>query len=190
MNHIYQNQNFGENWFTYPNLYKKFVKLCPEGGRIIEIGSWKGKSSAFLAVEIINSGKNIVLDCIDTWQGSPNEHIHQNDIFVKTDKLYELFLSNIEPIKNTINPIRLSSKEANNLYENNSIDIIFIDACHDYDCVIEDITLWLSKVKNGGILAGHDYGYSQWPGVKKAVDQLLGSQNIHTQEGCWIFYKK
>lgn len=187
MNHIYQNENFGENWFNYQNLYKKFVDICPENGRIIEVGCWKGRSSAFLAVEIINSGKKINFDCVDTWLGSPNESEHQNDSFVQKNELYELFLSNTEPVKHIINPIRLTSKEASKLYPDNSIDIIFIDACHDYDCVIEDIKSWMPKVKSDGILAGHDY--PGWPGVQKAVDELLDSGNIHTQESCWIYYK-
>jgi len=189
MKHIYNQTNFGENWFTFPDVYKNFVNKLPNNGHIIEIGVWKGKSTAFLAVEIVNSGKSIRFDCIDTWLGSKNESYHQNDIHVKQHTLYDLFLNNIQPIKEYINPIRMDSLKASQLYSDESVDIIFIDACHDYDCVRQDILSWLPKVKRGGILSGHDYWPNQWHGVKKAVDETLGVDNISIDQACWIFQK-
>jgi hypothetical protein len=59
MEHIYKNLNFGEDWFEYPRLYSFFVSSLPDDSAIVEVGSWKGKSTAYLAVEIINSAKNI-----------------------------------------------------------------------------------------------------------------------------------
>jgi len=189
ISHIYQQSQFGEDWFNFPEVYRNFVQEIPNNGHIIEIGSWKGKSAAFLAVEIANSGKNIRLDCIDTWLGSPNESYHQNDIYVKNNELYELFLRNIEPIKNYINVIRMNSIDAAKFYSNSSIDIVFIDACHDYTCVRDDINTWMPKVKNGGILSGHDYCPDHWHGVKQAVDEILGVDNFKVHQTCWIYKK-
>ena len=59
MEHIYNQLNFGEDWFTYPNLYSDMVKKFPSGSKFVEVGSWKGKSSSYITVEIINSNKNI-----------------------------------------------------------------------------------------------------------------------------------
>ena len=50
-----------------------------------------------------------------------------------------------------------------------SLDLIFIDADHSYEAVREDISLWLQKLRPGGVLAGHDY--HGW-GVKQAVDEF------------------
>ncbi len=141
-----------------------------------------------MAVEIINSHKNITFDCIDTWKGSSGESVHQNNIYIKTNTLYELFLSNIDPVKHVINPIRKTSEEASYLYDKESVDIIFIDACHDYECVIDDIKLWLPKIKNNGILAGHDYNHL-FPGVIKAVNELLGPDNIIIKKSSWVYCK-
>lgn len=187
INHFYQNPSFGQDWFDYANIYSWFVQIMNNNSHFVEIGCWKGKSSAFIAVEIINSNKNIKLDCIDTWVGSDeNEHIKDN--YIKNNTLYELFLNNIEPVKHIIHPIRMTSAEASTYYKDNTIDIVFIDACHSYECVKEDISLWLPKVKNGGILAGHDYT-SSWLGVVRAVNELLGPQNIKTGSSCWIYKK-
>ena len=50
-------------WFTFPNFYRLLVEQAKENFHFVEVGTWKGKSAAFLAVEIINSGKTIHFDC-------------------------------------------------------------------------------------------------------------------------------
>lgn len=186
MEHFYQQPNFGENWFTFPNLYSRFVRDLPSGSKIVEVGAWKGRSIAYLGVEIINSGKDIKVDAVDTWDTMASEEYHKTDVYVKTKRLYQLFLSNIAPVASVVTPVRMASLEAAKLYEDNSIDVVFIDACHTYDCVKEDIAAWLPKVKVGGILAGHDYGWSDE--VRRAVDESVAP--IEETEGCFVFHKK
>jgi hypothetical protein len=139
-----------------------------------------------MGVEIHNSGKNIKFDCVDTWKGSENEDYHQNDKLVINDTLYESFLQNTNPVKHIINPIRMTSVEASKLYENNTLDFVFIDACHAYECVKEDIDHWLPKVKSGGILAGHDFHYES---VNKAVLEKLKNVSYDAPGDCWVFFK-
>ncbi len=189
MNHIYELPQFGENWFSYQNLYSKFVKELPDESKIVEVGCWKGKSVAYLAVEIINSNKKIKIDAVDTWDGTLNEEYHQQDTYVRDNKLYDLFLSNIEPVKNVVNPIRMDSVSAAELYEDESLDVVFIDAAHDYENVRNDVLAWYPKVKPNGYIAGHDYYH---PPVKAAVDEVLSDKGvIHYSviEGCWCLRK-
>jgi len=40
--------------------------------------------------------------------------------------------------------------------KDNSLDFVYIDANHTYKYVYQDIELWTLKVKDGGIIAGHD----------------------------------
>lgn len=61
--HFYQNI---QGWFTFPNLYSSIVNHYPNDSHFVEIGVWKGKSAAYMAVEILNSQKSIKFDCIDT----------------------------------------------------------------------------------------------------------------------------
>jgi predicted O-methyltransferase YrrM len=179
--HIYHLPQFGQDWFTFPKLYSYFVNNVPNGGHIVEVGSWKGKSAAYMAVEIINSKKNIRLDCIDQWDRFDPTH-YSDDQYAKNNSVYELFLSNIEPVKHVIHPIKKESIEASKLYGDKTIDVVFIDACHDYDCVICDINAWLPKIKTGGIIGGHDYNQA---GVKMAVKDILSNLDILEQELCW-----
>jgi hypothetical protein len=185
MNHIYKLPDFGEPWFTYPKLYKSMVEKFPSGSKFVEIGSWKGKSAAFMAVEIINSKKNISFDCIDIWK-IDNKYIKDDN--PESNILYEIFIKNIQSLSNVINPIRMDSIEASKKYEDNSIDFVFIDANHDYDYVKKDIEAWFPKVKTGGVIAGHDY-HKHWKGVVKAVDEFFLEKDVLFSEVCWIHNK-
>jgi predicted O-methyltransferase YrrM/GR25 family glycosyltransferase involved in LPS biosynthesis len=187
MNHIYQEPQFGEDWFGYPNLYTQIIKKFPSGSNFVEIGSWKGKSSAFMAVEIANSYKNINLYCVDTWEGSV-EHQGTEEL----NSLYNIFSDNMKPLTDYHIPLRMTSLEAAKQFENNSLDFVFIDASHEYEDVKNDINAWFPKVKNGGIIAGHDYyvtGHDYFPGVKKAVNEIFDIAKLKFDEGCWIYEK-
>ena len=188
MNHIYDQPQFGENWFSYPNLYKKMVEKFPSGSKFVEIGSWKGKSSAYMAVEIANSYKNIEFSCVDTWEGSI-EHQDRNDL----DSLYNTFIENMKPLEKYYSSLRMASLDAVNRFEDDSLDFVFIDASHEYEDVKNDIIAWFPKVKSGGIIAGHDYYVGptdHFPGVKRAVNETLNTEQLEFSEDCWIYEVK
>jgi len=199
LEHYWQDSAFEEAYFTYPNLYAEMVRYFPTGSHFVEVGSWKGRSSAFMAVEINNSQKEIQFDCVDTWKGSETEDPHQNDQYVKNGTLYEKFLSNIKPVDHIITPIRGDSVETASTYKDDSLDFVFIDGDHRYEFVKADIEAWVPKVKSGGIIAGHDYGWCT--DVRKAVHEFFGEgEGVYTDrygtgyrsyddpwsEGCWI----
>jgi len=184
MNHIYNQSQFGEVWFNYPELYKKMVKRFSSGSKFLEVGSWKGMSSAYMAVEIANSQKDIEFYCVDTWEGS----IEHEQYGIDTSSLYDTFLDNMEPVRKYYKSIRARSLQAVKQFEDNSLDFIFIDASHEYQDVKEDIIAWLPKVKQGGVIAGHDYLNVDFPGVERAVHEVLGDK-ITTEETCWVYEK-
>jgi hypothetical protein len=158
-------------WFVQENLFTQMVLSCNDVDEyhFVEIGSWKGKSSTYMGVEIINSGKRIKFDCVDTWEGS-------NEPLLKVPNgLYNEFIKNIEPVKSVINPIRMTSIEASKLYKDNSLDFVFIDGAHDYFNVKQDIEHWLPKVKSGGYIAGDDY---VWPPINMAVKEIFNEKQI------------
>jgi hypothetical protein len=186
MDHIFQRV---DGWFTFPKLYSTIVSKAVNGSVFAEVGAWKGKSACYMAVEIVNSGKNIKFDVIDTWEGSDEL---MNNPSVMNNTLYTEFLSNIEPVKDVINPIRSTSLEASKLYEDSSLDFVFIDASHDYENVKADINAWYPKVKSGGVLAGHDYYPGNEGGVIQAVDEFTRTHNYTPmlEEACWSIVKK
>ena len=199
IDHFWRDPMFEEGYFTYPNLYHNMVKMFPTNSHFVEVGVWKGRSAAFMAVEINNSGKNIRFDCVDTWKGSETEDCHQTDQYVKSGTLYEKFLSNTEKVKHIITPIVGDSVSVAGQYADNSLDFVFIDGDHRYESVKNDILAWLPKMKIGSILSGHDYGWCTE--VRQAVHDVLGegdgkyedkygvgfsSYDDGFGEGCWI----
>jgi Methyltransferase domain len=175
-----------EGWFTFPVIYSLQVAKAKDKAHFVEVGSWKGKSTAYMAVEIINSKKDIQFDCVDTWEGS-DEPAHHIDKDVIDNTLYETFIKNMKPAEGYYKPVRMDSVSASRLYEDESLDFVFIDAAHDYESVKADIKAWYPKVKIGGTIAGHDYN---WQSVKKAVDECLGDKvKPRETEYSWLMEK-
>jgi len=184
MEHFYKKIE-SENWFGYEDLYSMMVNRFDNDSHFVEVGAWKGMSACFMAVEIINSGKNIKFDCVDTWEYIKTSiEINKNQF----ENLFDIFLKNIEPVKSSINIIKSISWDGALLYEDNSLDFVFIDAGHDYESVKKDINSWYPKVKNGGVIAGHDYHYDC--GVYPAVNEFFKDKdNIKQMGACWIYEK-
>jgi hypothetical protein len=170
--HIYKGEQFGEDWFTYPNFYKDMVNKFPSESKFVEVGSWKGKSSSYMATEIANSGKNISFYCVDKGEEVAS------------------FTNNMKPLEKYYTLMKMDSLSAAKCFEDRSLDFVFIDASHEYNDVKSDIIAWMPKVREGGILAGHDYheDMSYEPGVCKAVNELINGFIV--SEMCWIYEVK
>ena len=69
-------------------------------------------------------------------------------------------------------------------YPDNYFDFIFIDGGHDYSNVNSDIQSWLPKLKDTGIIAGHDYQPS-FPGVVKAVNENFAGFEVMPNSCVW-----
>jgi predicted O-methyltransferase YrrM len=156
-------------WFDYFVLYREMVEKF-DNGTFVEIGTWKGRSTVFMASEIRKSGKNIKLIGIDIFGEFISEGKPQD-----TSDIYAEFLSNIEPYKDIVTGIKGNSRVIHNQFPDESFDFIFIDGGHDYESAIEDIKGWYPKLKKGGIFGGHDI---DWPGVNKAVKEYFEEFNI------------
>jgi hypothetical protein len=71
-------------------------------------------------------------------------------------------------------------------------DMVYVDACHKYECVINDINHWRPLTKK--ILSGHDYNTDEFirihphiAGVKKAVNELLNNPHKIYGDGSWYY---
>ena len=167
-------------WFTWPCLYRDMVAKFPSGSFFVEVGVFKGQSLSYLIVEMINANKEFSIIGVD--------------LFVMPEISVDIVNSNLAPVRGKFNLITGDSEEVANSFENESLDFVFIDAEHAYENIKKDILVWMPKVKNGGILAGHDYPLDSippFPGVKLAVDEILGEKNDkkYINELCWLTVK-
>lgn len=82
--------------------------------------------------------------------------------------------------------IRLPSVKGSEKVADGSLDLVFIDAIHLYEDVLEDIAAWLPKLKPNGILAGDDYQGS-FQGVIDAVNETFPPhiRRVHLETGVW-----
>jgi predicted O-methyltransferase YrrM len=161
MEHFYQNI---EGWFSYEYIYKDMIDQAEGENLFVEIGSYKGKSAAFMAVEIINSGKNIKFECIDPMILMGDYlNMPENE---KMGYSAEEFHNRLLPVKDYYKLHQMTSVDASKLYADNSIDFIMIDGDHSYEGVYNDITNFLPKMRSGGLMTGDD-AYS--PQIIKAV---------------------
>jgi len=176
MEHYYSNIH---GWFNYEEFYSEMVRSFPDNSHFVEVGVWQGKSAVYMAVEIINSGKKIKFDCVDSWEF---EDIPWDDY----GNIWTIFQNNIEPVKNIINPIKSISWEGSKYYDDESLDFVFIDASHDYESVKKDLHSWYPKIKKGGIISGHDYDS---PTVSQAVNEYLSSIVVKPGQ-CWSHIKQ
>jgi predicted O-methyltransferase YrrM len=142
--------------FNYDAFYKWIADT--KSGVFVEVGSFRGGSTIFMAE---NMKRGVEFYSIDPF-------LPFDVMGVEAD--FELFLQNIEPYKDKIKHLRMTSVEAAKYFDDGECDFIFIDAAHDYDNVKADIAAWLPKLKPDGILAGHDY-CDNFPGVRKAVQE-------------------
>lgn len=164
-------------WFTWPRFYKMMIDKLPSGSKVVEVGTYEGKSFAYFMVEMTNAGKEFEVWGVDsfTFTGENGKSILEN------------FLRHLEPFFGKFDTLIANSWDAASHFEDKSLDFVFLDADHVYESISKDIEAWLPKIKPGGILAGHDY-VPIHPGVIQAVDENFpgGLNKEYLDE--WVWY--
>ena len=149
MDHFYKDI---DGWFDFQELYTKMVDSAPEVAHFVEVGVYCGCSAAYMLVEIVNSGKQIKLDLVDTGDS---------------------FSASLTVLKDHFKPVITGSVQAATEYDDASLDFVYIDADHSYESVTADINAWLPKIKSGGYLGGHDWAPDNINGIEQACNELV-----------------
>jgi len=166
-------------------------------GEGVEVGVWKGIYSQCILYNSYLSK----LYSVDPWRKiNDDEYVDMLNYSQSTKEIdYESTVSELKKFNKRSKILRMTSANAAKRFENNQLDFVYIDAQHSYIACKEDINRWWSKVKNGGILSGHDYLNGNLPegefGVKRAVDEFVDQKNLKlfvTNEAwpTWYLLKK
>ena len=135
-------------------------------GVIVEIGSWKGKSTICLALGSKQEPKSPVY-AIDPHVGSSE---HQRTFGpISTLKAFKKNIKKAE-VASLVKMLVISSRKAAQNFSH-PVELIFIDGDHNYQAVKRDFLDWSPHLVDGGIIAFHDT--FSWPGPKKVVDKYL-----------------
>lgn len=150
--------------------------------RMVEIGVYKGA----LSRHICKTCRHIVeYYAIDPWSSKSNL---TGRFLQKTeddwDGYYKKVLSWM-PYCRAYKVIRMTGVEASTLFPvkffKGFFDFVYIDSSHYYEDTLNEIKAWLPLIREGGLMGRHDYGDQVRPehaGVKKAVDEMFGEENI------------
>lgn len=94
------------------------------------------------------------------------------------ENVYKEFLGHLFACKDRAdigNVHKMTSLEAAKLYEDNSLDFVFLDDDHDDWACYDGLVAWYSKVKAGGTIAGHD---ADQPSVSKSVRRFCEENGL------------
>jgi len=104
------------------------------------------------------------------------------------DAMHQRTTQRMDPFGKRFSLLRKDSPQAAKVFDDQLFDFVYLDADHSHDGVWRDLCAWAPKVRVGGIIAGHDYGHGDFPGVKRAVDRFIDrfGWQIHEEgEGVW-----
>jgi predicted O-methyltransferase YrrM len=145
-------------------LLYRLASECRSRGAIVEVGSWKGKSTICLARGSLAGGK-AQIHAIDPHTGSPEHSKEMGAVWT-----FDEFRRNIEKagVNEMVVPhVDFSDAVAGKFFE--PVELIFIDGLHEYEGVKLDFDSWFPKVMEHGIMAFHDT--TGWPGVLRLVNE-------------------
>jgi hypothetical protein len=167
--------------------YRRIVPSLPEDAHCIEVGCYFGRSLIFLAEELVRCGKHrSEVHGFDPGQEDAGHQYPPAQVapWGSANVMWNSFpqlVANLEKLDldvvRLISIFREASPGAARFYDDDSLDLVFLDGDHREDSVRADIEAWLPKVKKGaGFLSGHDYGHPLYVGVKAAVDRVFGDR--------------
>jgi predicted O-methyltransferase YrrM len=197
-------QEWMPDWAAAPNPLQIEVlnNLCElsKGGTFIDIGCFIGGFTKVMAAQA--KKRNGKCYAIDLFQNNVEPTvlwgIHQN----YPVKHYLTRNLRDRGLIDFVDIIEGDSVETSKKFQDNTIDFIFIDASHEFTNIKNDLDSWYPKVKQGGIICGHDYEAGDWDeehieddgyngkhhGVIKAVREKFGHvQHKHT---IWHYRKE
>jgi predicted O-methyltransferase YrrM len=162
---IFTHLTFSEKY----ELYRQ-AKTLPADSVSVEIGSFYGASTCFIAAGIASNSK---IYCIDTWGNHAMSYFEDDKLdnnLIEKDT-YEEFKQNTKKYKNKIIELRGWSTDVVKEFKKKEkhIDFLFIDGDHNYEGVKKDWNLYGALLRKKGLVAFHDTGWAE--GVNRVIHE-------------------
>lgn len=153
----------------------------PDDLAIVEIGSYKGKSSCYLA-EGAKRGGGAHVWCVDPWDlpGNPTNKVRA----LNSPETHLAFIAQVAKagLSDRITPIKAFSVDVAKNWQR-PVGLIFIDGNHGRLAVKADYVAWRPHLADEAIVVFHDYAPTKNIGVRRFVDRLLtGERRLEAWE--------
>lgn len=163
------------------------IKRLPPHAKVAEVGVLLGVLSEYL----LRRRSDIDLLMIDNWQTAdkqPESYRATGDVHANhTDARRVADHRRQAEARARLFPGRarimaMSSIAAAEQVKDGSLDLVFLDADHSYEGVKTDLSAWVTKVKAGGWIGGHDFGNTDpaydFSGVDRAVQEWASAWGV------------
>lgn len=162
----------------------EMLTVLPKNLIIAELGVFEGEFSKII-YDICKPKELLLVDLFEGYFGSGDKdgkNYHYVQLEEEMNKIVNYF--NNDP---SVKIIKNYTTNFLNSLPNEYLDMVYIDADHSYNSVLTDLRLSYNKVKNGGLICGHDY-ISE---AKRAIDDFCREMNLEieylTKDGCPSF---
>jgi hypothetical protein len=139
------------------------------------IGAYNGKSANYVFSAIRMKKFFLIEPCSEYGDGTYDQ------------MSWNLAFDNLQSTFSGVGDVVIIKDKAENVcndFENSTLDFVYIDGDHSYEHVLLDMNLWWPKVRNGGVMAGHDFNLKRvspngyYEDVERAVREFCQKQNI------------
>lgn len=160
--------------------------LVAQGYKVgAEIGVYKG---AFTRL-FLQAG--LKMFAVDPWLAFTGQGRSQDKQEVQNE-LYEVAKQNLKPYTDSgqCQIIRRTSMDATTKFRHGLLDFVYIDGCHEFPNVAQDIYEWNKIVRPGGVISGHDY-FNTWEKASNVLCHVKAVVDAYTSlykiENWWLF---
>lgn len=127
----------------------------------MELGTYYGVSYCAFCQAVQEVGATTKCYAIDSWEGDPQSRYFGTDVLADLKAYHDPLYGSFSRL------IQSSFKEASELFDSASIDLLHIDGYHSYDAVKQDFDTWLTKMSANGVMLFHDIsvhenGFGVW----------------------------
>lgn len=147
--------------FDFSHYYDWIAEWLPSGCKIAEVGVADGDSVIYLAKRLLQHSKTFKIYAVDNMDYGG---------YIQMKTIYENLIKH--GVAQYVEVIPKDSLEAAKDFNDGYLDFCFIDSSHEYFQTKKEIPAWYDKVKDLGILSGHDYHLYR-KDVGRAVDELI-----------------
>jgi predicted O-methyltransferase YrrM len=173
----FADKTFGYDWTSgnFPTWIRLLARYRDVAARVIEIGSWEGRSALFF----MNYLSRSKLVCIDTFEGSEEHRAHPEAFASDLPEIERRFDANLAPFAARLEKRKAASAVALTELgiDGRRFDIAYIDGSHRSADVYGDGVLTWSMLLPGGIMIFDDYEWEWMPephsNPKLGIDSFL-----------------